>query len=153
MTHGTAKRLLTACLTLGAATALATTAQAQDTSQAGAAPMPRDTAPTARAGGDTLGGDSTKWGYPVDTSKPQNPPGYRGMETPTGVDSAERTAKDSGAVSDSTSDRSRTATGTATSPDSSRDTPGVGQEQPYEPNKPESRIRGDTAADSDSASQ
>lgn len=136
MTRETARRLLTACLTLGAATALAATAQAQDTTQTGAAPMPQDTAPTTRAGGDTLGGDSTKWGYPVDTSKAQNPPGYRGMETPAGVDSAERTAKDSGAVSDS-----------------SPDTTAVGRQQPSEPNKPETRIHGDTAAKSDSASQ
>jgi hypothetical protein len=115
--------------------------------------MPQDTAPTARAGGDTLGGDSTKWGYPVDTSKTQNPPGYRGMETPTGVDSAERAAKDSGAVHDSTSDSSRAASDTAARSDSSRDTTAVGQEQPYEPNQPEARHHGDTTAQSDSASQ
>jgi len=137
MKRGTAKRLLTACLTLGAATALATKAQAQDTSQTGAAPMPQDTAPTTPAAGDTLGGDSTKWGYPVDTSKAQNPPGYRGMETPAGVDSAERAAGDSGVSADS----------------SVPDTTAAGQEQPYEPNSPEKRMHPDSIARSDTSSQ
>ena len=42
--------------------------------------------------------DSTKWGYPVDTSsKGQNPAGYRGMERPVNVLPA-----DSGAKSDTT---------------------------------------------------
>jgi hypothetical protein len=41
--------------------------------------------------------DSTKWGYPVDTSKKnQNPAGFRGMERPAGLDSAQRNQKSGG---------------------------------------------------------
>jgi hypothetical protein len=54
------KRILTACLSLGAALALTATAEAQDTTQTGAAPMPQDSAPTGQMQGDTLGGDSTR---------------------------------------------------------------------------------------------
>ena len=56
------KRILTACLSLGAALAFAATAEAQDTTQTGAAPMPEDSAPTGPAQGDTLGGAQTQAG-------------------------------------------------------------------------------------------
>ena len=72
------KRIVTACLSLGAALAFAATAEAQDTTQSGAAPMPQDSAPTTQMLGDTLGGDSTRSGYPADTTAQQ---GYRGTET------------------------------------------------------------------------
>jgi hypothetical protein len=55
-----------------------------------------------QTGMDSTGQDSTKWGYKVDKSpKHQNPPGYRGMERPAGLDSAAR--QDSAGGRDSTS--------------------------------------------------
>ncbi|HEX5385099.1 MAG TPA: hypothetical protein VFW66_00180 [Gemmatimonadales bacterium] len=70
----------------------------QDSSQ-----MPADTSRMAQDSSRTSSAqDSTpgkKWGYPVDTTGQQNPPGYRGMERPAGIDSAEA-ANDSG-VADS----------------------------------------------------
>jgi hypothetical protein len=44
---------------------------------------------TSEAAGDSMGTDSTKWGYPVNRNPDaQNPPGYRGMERPASQDSA-----------------------------------------------------------------
>lgn len=134
MKRGIAKRLLTACLTLGAATALAATAQAQDTSQAGAAPMPQDTAPTGQAQGDTLGGDSTRLGYPVDTTAPQNPPGYQGMERP----SNDSLPADSTLPPDSA----------GAAADSAPDTTAVGDENAREPQQPEDRVHPDSSSQS-----
>ncbi len=74
------KRILTACLSLGAALAFAATAEAQDTTQTGAAPMPEDSAPTGQAQGDTLGGDSTRSGFTVDSTAQQNAPGLPGHD-------------------------------------------------------------------------
>jgi len=150
------KRILTACLSLGAALALAATAEAQDTSQAGAAPMPQDSAPTTQAQGDTLGGDSTKWGYPVDTSAPQNPPGYRGMERPV----TDTTADTAGTGSDSTrfdstntDSGSTDTTGTGKSTTSAApDTTLPGDPNPRQPETPEQRIHSDSmGADSSSS--
>lgn len=130
------KRTLTACLSLGAALAFAATAEAQDTTQAGAAPMPADTAPTTQMQGDTLGGDSTRSGYPVDTTTP----GYRGM----GTDS----------VSDSTSPGASTGAAPApgsTSTEVPSDTTLPGDEYPRQPAGQEERIHSDSAgADSSS---
>ena len=130
------KRILTACLSLGAALAFAATAEAQDTTQAGAAPMPADTAPTTQMQGDTLGGDSTRSGYPVDTSTP----GYRGM----GTDS----------VSDSTSPGASTGAAPApgsTSTEVPSDTTLPGDQYPRQPAGQEERIHSDSAgADSSS---
>jgi len=157
------KRILTACLSLGAALALAATAEAQDTSQAGAAPMP-DSAPTTQAQGDTLGGDSTKWGYPGDTAAPQNPPGYRGMERPVGDSAADSvsaggaaeyngTASDSARTDSSTNDTSAadtSSTGKSTT-SAAPDTTLPGDENPRQPETPERRIHSDSAG-ADSAS-
>jgi len=130
------KRILTACLSLGAALAFAATAEAQDTTQAGAAPMPADTAPTTQMQGDTLGGDSTRSGYPVDTTTP----GYRGM----GTDS----------VSDSTSPGASTGAAPApgsTSTEVPSDTTLPGDQYPRQPAGQEQRIHSDSAgADSSS---
>jgi hypothetical protein len=130
------KRILTACLSLGAALAFAATAEAQDTTQAGAAPMPADTAPTTQMQGDTLGGDSTRSGYPVDTTTP----GYRGM----GTDS----------VSDSTSPGASTGAAPApgsTSTEVPSDTTLPGDQYPRQPAGQEERIHSDSAgADSSS---
>jgi hypothetical protein len=124
------KRILTACLSLGAALAFAATAEAQDTTQAGAAPMPADTAPTTQMQGDTLGGDSTRSGYPVDTTTP----GYRGM----GTDS----------VSDSTSPGASTGAAPApgsTSTEVPSDTTLPGDQYPRQPAGQEERIHSDSA--------
>ncbi|HET7425075.1 MAG TPA: hypothetical protein VFJ92_16035 [Gemmatimonadales bacterium] len=130
------KRILTACLSLGAALAFAATAEAQDTTQAGAAPMPADTAPTTQMQGDTLGGDSTRSGYPADTTTP----GYRGM----GTDS----------VSDSTSPGASTGAAPApgsTSTEVPSDTTLPGDQYPRQPAGQEERIHSDSAgADSSS---
>ena len=130
------KRILTACLSLGAALAFAATAEAQDTTQAGAAPMPADTAPTTQMQGDTLGGDSTRSEYPVDTTTP----GYRGM----GTDS----------VSDSTSPGASTGAAPApgsTSTEVPSDTTLPGDQYPRQPAGQEERIHSDSAG-ADSAS-
>jgi hypothetical protein len=130
------KRILTACLSLGAALAFAATAEAQDTTQAGAAPMPADTAPTTQMQGDTLGGDSTRSGYPADTTTP----GYRGM----GTDS----------VSDSTSPGASTGAAPApgsTSTEVPSDTTLPGDQYPRQPAGQEERIHSDSAG-ADSAS-
>ena len=130
------KRILTACLSLGAALAFAATAEAQDTTQAGAAPMPADTAPTTQMQGDTLGGDSTRSGYPVDTTTP----GYRGIE--------------SDSVSDSTSPGASTGAAPApgsTSTEVPSDTTLPGDQYPRQPAGQEERIHSDSAgADSSS---
>jgi hypothetical protein len=148
------KPILTACLSLGAALAFAATAEAQDTTQAGAAPMPADSAPTSQARGDTLGGDSTKWGYPVDSTAQQNPPGYRGMETPT-----TDTLRDSTRIHPSSGAGDSTR-GTGAAPartDSSvtgaaRDTTLPGDQSPRRPDGQERRIHPDSAgADSSSS--
>src|SRR4051812_32392032 len=72
------KPILTACLSLGVALTFAATAEAQDTTQTGAAPLPADSAPTTQAQGDTLGGDSTRSGYTVDSTAQQRAPGNQG---------------------------------------------------------------------------
>jgi hypothetical protein len=129
------KRILTACLSLGAALAFAATAEAQDTTQAGAAPMP-DSAPTTQMQGDTLGGDSTRSGYPVDTTTP----GYRRIETDSVSDSASPGA----------------STGAAPAPGSTStevpaDTTLPGDQYPRQPAGQEERIHSDSAgADSSS---
>jgi hypothetical protein len=153
------KRIMTACLSLGAALALAATAEAQDTTQTGAAPMPQDSAPTTQSQGDTLGGDSTKWGYPVDTSAQQNPPGYRGMERPV-TDSTADSAGTGRARSDSTRSDSTgadsgstgtTSTGKSTT-NAAPDTTLPGDQNPRQPESPERRIHSDSmGADSSSS--
>ena len=149
------KRILTACLSLGAVLALATTAEAQDTTQTGAAPMPQDSAPTTQSQGDTLGGDSTRSGYPVDTSA-QSAPGYRGM------DASSDTLGDSTRIRPDTSasDTGSTGTssnGTSAAPSSGStgvapDTTLPGDQSPRQPEGPEERIHSDSAgADSSSS--
>ena len=135
------KRILTACLSLGAALAFAATAEAQDTTQAGAAPMPEDSAPTTQMQGDTLGGDSTRLGYPVDTTSQQNTPGYRG------------TAADS--VSDSTSPGASTGAAPApgsTSTEAPSDTTLPGDQHPRQPAGEEERIHPDSTGTDSSSS-
>jgi len=128
------KRILTACLSLGAALALAATAEAQDTTQTGAAPMPQDSAPTGQMQGDTLGGDSTRFGYPTDSTSQQ---------------------KGSDSVSDSTSPGSSTGTTAApgsTSTGVAPDTTLPGEQSPRQPEGEEERIHSDSAgADSSSS--
>lgn len=74
------------------------TAATQDTAATEQAPMDtaatgqtqRDTTTTGQTQGDTAGQDTTQWGYPTDTNPDvQNPPGYRGMERPAGLDTAD----------------------------------------------------------------
>ena len=130
------KRILTACLSLGAALAFAATAEAQDTTQTGAAPMPQDSAPTTQMQGDTLGGDSTRFGYPTDSTSQQNP-GYRGMETDS--------------VSDSTSPGASTGAApgsTGVAPDTTL----PGDQSPRQPEGPEERIHSDSASAHSSSS-
>jgi hypothetical protein len=77
--------LVAAGLAGALALALPCTMQAQQTS---APPRQQDSSQTS-ARADSSGSDSTKWGYHVDRdSSRQNPPGYRGMETPAGIDSS-----------------------------------------------------------------
>jgi hypothetical protein len=129
------KRILTACLSLGAALALAATAEAQDTTQTGAAPMPEDSAPTGQAQGDTLGGDSTRSGYGVDSTAQQNAPGYR-------ADS----------VSDGTSSGAAPAPTGSSSTGIAPDTTLPGDQNPRQPEGQEERIHPDSAgADSSSS--
>ena len=137
------KRILTACLGLGAALAFAATAEAQDTTQTGAAPMPEDSAPTGQAQGDTLGGDSTRSGFGVDSTAQQNAPGYRGT-----TDS----------VSDSTYPAASNSSGAAPAPTGSSstgvapDTTLPGDQNPRQPEGEEERIHSDsTGADSSSS--
>ncbi|HKU62983.1 MAG TPA: hypothetical protein VJQ44_17410 [Gemmatimonadales bacterium] len=131
------KRILTACLSLGAALALTATAEAQDTTQTGAAPMPEDSAPTSQMGGDTLGGDSTRFGYPVDSTTQQNQPGYRGDSVSNGASPG---ASSGVAAPDSTS--------TGVAPDTTL----PGDQSPRQPESPEERIHSDSAgADSSSS--
>jgi hypothetical protein len=155
------KRILTACLSVGAALTLAATAEAQDTTQAGAAPLPQDSAPTGQAQGDTLGGDSTKWGYPVDTSAQQNPPGYRGMETPDDSLGDSTRIRSSAGVGDSSS-TGTSSSGTGAVPSSGStgasssgvapDTTLPGDQSPRQPENEEERIHSDSAgADSSSS--
>jgi hypothetical protein len=141
------KPILTACLSLGAALAFAATAEAQDTTQTGAAPMPAaaDSAPTGQAQGDTLGGDSTRSGYTVDSTAQQRAPGYQG------------TTSDS--ASDSTSPGASNSSGAAPAPGSTGSSAGVapdttlpGDQSPRRPEGQEERIHPDsTGADSSSS--
>ena len=145
------KRILTACLSLGAALAFAATAEAQDTTQAGAAPM--DSAPTGQAQGDTLGGDSTRSGYGVDSTAQQNAPGDQGMQSDSLADSSRLRPNsemgDSGAGSS-------TGAEPAPSGDSTTgvgpDTTLPGDQNPRQPEGQEERIHSDSAgADSSSS--
>lgn len=135
------QRILTACLSLGAALAFAATAEAQDTTQAGAAPMPEDSAPTGQAQGDTLGGDSTRSGYTVDSTAQQNAPGYQGTTTDS--------------VSDSTYPGASNSSGAApgsTSTEVPSDSTLPGDQYPRQPAGQEERIHSDsTGADSSSS--
>jgi hypothetical protein len=72
-------------LALVAALAFATagSAFAQDTTEAGGAPM--DTTQPAAGALDTAGVDSSAISDTTDTSAVQNPPGYRGMERDTTI--------------------------------------------------------------------
>lgn len=137
------KRIMTACLSLGAALAFAAAAEAQDTTQTGAAPMPEDSAPTGQAQGDTLGGDSTRSGFGVDSTAQHNAPGYRGT-----TDS----------VSDSTYPGASNSSGAAPAPTGSSstgvapDTTLPGDQNPRQPEGEEERIHSDSAgADSSSS--
>ena len=146
------KRILTACLSLGAALTLAATAEAQDTSQAGAAPMPQDSSPTTQMQGDTLGGDSTRSGHPSDTSAQQRSSGYQGMQTDSLADST-RIRPDS----DTTA--AGTGNGTSAAPSGNNGSTGVapdttlpGDQSPRQPEGPEERIHSDSgSADSSSS--
>ena len=137
------QRILTACLSLGAALAFAATAEAQDTTQAGAAPMPEDSSPTGQAQGDTLGGDSTRSGYTVDSTAQQNAPGYQGTTTDS--------------VSDSTYPGASNGSGAAPAPGSTStevpsDSTLPGDQYPRQPAGQEERIHSDsTGADSSSS--
>ena len=135
------KRILTACLSLGAALALAATAEAQDTTQAGAAPMPQDSAPTTQSQGDTLGGDSTRFGYPTDSASQQNTPGYRGMNADSVSDSTSP-----GASTGATAAPGSTPTGVAP------DTTLPGDQSPRQPETQEERIHSDSASADSSSS-
>jgi hypothetical protein len=131
------KRILTACLSLGAALAFAATAEAQDTTQTGAAPMPQDSAPTGQMQGDTLGGDSTRSGYSTDSTSQQN----RG----TGSDSLSDSTSP-GASTGATAAPGSTSTGVAP------DTTLPGEQSPRQPEGAEERIHSDSAgADSSSS--
>ncbi len=137
------KGILTACLSLGAALAFAATAEAQDTTQTGAAPMPEDSAPTGQAQGDTLGGDSTRSGLTVDSTAQNNAPGYQGT---------------SDSVSDSTYPGASNSSGAAPEPTGSSstgvapDTTLPGDQNPRQPEGQEERIHSDSAgADSSSS--
>ena len=142
------KRILTACLSLGAALALATTAEAQDTTQTGAAPMPQDSAPTTQAQGDTLGGDSTRSGYPTDSSAQQ---GYRDMSSDSLQDST-RIRPDSDTTSTGTNS-SGASSGSSSSNGVAPDTTLPGDTSPRQPEGPEERIHSDSAKGDSSSSQ
>jgi hypothetical protein len=140
------KRILTACLSLGAALAIAATAEAQDTTQAGAAPMPQDSAPTGQAQGDTLGGDSTRSGYGVDSTAQQIAPGYRGMTTDSTCDSTYPGASNSSGAAPAPAPTGSSSTGVAP------DTTLPGDQNPRQPEGEEERIHSDSAgADSSSS--
>jgi hypothetical protein len=144
------KRILTACLSLGAALALATTAEAQDTTQTGAAPMPQDSAPTTQMQGDTLGGDSTRSGYPADTSAQQ---GYRGMSSDSLQDTS-RIRPDSDTTSSGTnSSGAASSSGSSSSNGVAPDTTLPGDQSPRQPEGPEERIHSDSASADSSSSQ
>jgi hypothetical protein len=148
------KPILTACLSLGAALTFAATAEAQDTTQTGAAPMPADSAPTSQARGDTLGGDSTKYGYPVDSTAQQNPQGYRGMGT-SATDSVQDSTRihPSSSAGDSTGGTSAAPAQTNnSSTGAAPDTTLPGDQSPRRPEGQEQRIHPDsTGADSSSS--
>jgi hypothetical protein len=145
------KRILTACLSLGAALTLAATAEAQDTTQTGAAPMPQDSAPTTQSQGDTLGGDSTRSGYPVDTTAQQGAPGYQGMSADSLGDST-RIRSDTNAGSTGTSSGTSAAPSGSSSTGVAPDTTLPGDQSPRQPEGPEERIHSDSAtADSSSS--
>jgi hypothetical protein len=140
------KRILTACLSLSAALALTATAEAQDTTQTGAAPMPRDSAPTTQAQGDTLGGDSTRSGYPVDSMQQ----GYQGMQSDSLRDST-RIRPDSDTSSTGTSS-GNSAAPSAGSTGVAPDTTLPGDQSPRRPEAPEERIHSDSASADSSSS-
>jgi len=85
------------------------------------------------ASADSVRRDSTKWGYPVNRNpQEQNPPGYRGMERPAGLnsDSAAMDSSSAGATyrSDTTrgvTDRSDTTRGVTDRSDTTHGTPGM----------------------------
>jgi hypothetical protein len=145
------QRILTACLSLGAAIALATTAEAQDTTQTGAAPMPQDSAPTTQMQGDTLGGDSTRSGYPADTSAQQ---GYRGMSSDSLQDSTRiRPDSDTSSTGTNSSGASAPSSGSSSSNGVAPDTTLPGDQSPRQPEGPEERIHSDSATADSSSSQ
>jgi hypothetical protein len=148
------KPILTTCLSLGAALALATTAEAQDTTQTGAAPMPQDSAPTTQARGDTLGGDSTKYGYPVDSSG-QNAPGYRGMGSSSdSLGDSTRIRPDTAAGNSGNTGTSSSGTGAtgSSSTGAAPDTTLPGDQNPRQPETPEQRIHSDSSSADSSSS-
>ena len=137
------KRILTACLSLGAALAFAATAEAQDTTQTGAAPMPEDSAPTGQAQGDTLGGDSTRSGFTVDSTAQQNAPGYQSTSDSVSDSTYPRASNSSGAAPEPTGGSS-----TGVAPDTTL----PGDQNPRQPEGEEERIHSDSAgADSSSS--
>jgi hypothetical protein len=143
-------RILTACLALGAAAALGTRAEAQDSSstQTGQIrPTVNDTAPTTQAQGDTLGGDSTRTGYSSDSTQPKSPPGYRSMGSDTSATDSGTTAREQGATGASG------ASSASPSPESgtARDTVAPGDSSTYEPARPERRMQGDSTGAADSS--
>ena len=94
---GAALGLLALLATAPVAAAQSTSVTRQDSSVTQSTADSLSTADSTRS-------DSTKWGYPVDSSsKNQNPAGYRGMERPTNLlpDSGMKT--DSSAPADATS--------------------------------------------------
>ncbi len=124
--------LLVGALAIGTGSALA-----QETAAASV-----DTAPgplTAKARQDSARTDSTKWGYQVDRQpEAQNPPGYRGLERPAGLDDTSRTDRrpgDSvaGAAAKPTGDRDRVDI----IHQKRRVAPGVGHQPPPYPSRTE----------------
>jgi hypothetical protein len=150
------KPILTACLSLGVALTFAATAEAQDTTQTGAAPLPADSAPTTQAQGDTLGGDSTRSGYTVDSTAQQRAPGNQGTTADSLRDST-RIHPDSQAGASSTG--ASNSSGAASAPGSTGSSAGVapdttlpGDQSPRRPEGQEERIHPDsTGADSSSS--
>ena len=151
------KRIMTACLSLGAVLALAATAEAQDTTQTGAAPMPADSAPTTQAQGDTLGGDSTRSGYATDSTAQQNAPEYQGTTADSLRDStrihpdSQAGGRSPGASNSNGTTSAPGSTGSA-STGVAPDTTLPGDQSPRVPEGQEERIHADSAkADSSSS--
>ena len=91
------------------------------------------------------GTDSTKWGRQVDTSGVQNPPGYRGLERPAGVDSAMK-AGDTSAVGDETSRTEQMKRQQQDDPD--QNPPGYrGMEKPVGKDKDQHKAHADSTKD------